>query len=139
MLCREDRRWLAPVALAVAAVAGAWLGGDWLGSGDALRGGVLAREAAAAPGRIDAFELTAAALVAPLLVVLWIGGVAASWRSGDRFVLAMAAAGVTWAAADAALASAGFPVPPRFLLPAAAAAAAIAGLGASALRKGWVR
>jgi hypothetical protein len=135
-LCREDRRRVAPVALAAAVVAAAWLGGDWLGSGDALHGGALARAAArVAPHRVEGGELAAVVVVGAPAAVLWIGGVIGSWRARDRLVLAVAAAGVAWAAVDLALVGAGFPLPPRFLLPAAAASAAIAGVGASALRE----
>jgi hypothetical protein len=134
VLCREDRRWLAPVALATAAVVGAWLGGDWLGSGDPLHGGALARAANGAPVEIDGPEIAAAIVIAPLAVVLWVGGVLGSWRAGDRLVLGIAAAGVAWAAFDVVLSAAGYPLPARFLLPAAAASAATAGVGAWVLR-----
>jgi hypothetical protein len=88
-LALDDRRWVAPVAVAVAAVGLAWLGGDWLGSGDALHGGALARAAGAiAPeARVHGLGLALAMVVGPPVVVLWIGGVVGSWRAGDRFVL----------------------------------------------------
>jgi hypothetical protein len=133
VLCRADRRWLAPAALAVVVVAGAWLGGDWLGSGNALHGGELAR-AAAGPVRIGTAVAALAIAGAPPLLALWAAGAAAAWRGGDRCVLALAGAGLAWAAADVALALAGYPVPPRFLLPAAAASAVVAGAGVSAFR-----
>jgi hypothetical protein len=134
-LCVADRRWLVPVALAVAVVVGAWLGGDWLGSGDALRGGALAREASALPVQFHGVALVAALVVGPIAAVLWISGVVGSWRAGEHVMLAIAAAGVAWAAVDIALAIAGYPLPPRFLLPAAAAAAVVAGVGAVVLRE----
>jgi hypothetical protein len=134
VLCRADRRWPAPIALAVGGVAGAWLGGDWLGSGNPLHGGELAR-AAARPVRIDTAVAAVAIASTPPLVALWSAGAVAAWRGGDRCVLALAGAGLAWAAADVALALADYPVPPRFLLPAAAASAVVAGAGVSAFRR----
>jgi hypothetical protein len=133
VLCREDRRRLAPVAFAVTGVALAWLGGDWLGSGDPLRGGALARAAGPAPMHNDGLEVAAAIILGPPVLALWLGGVADAWRTGDHTVLSIATAGIAWATADITLATAGYPLPPRFLLPAAAASAAVAGLGGSAL------
>jgi hypothetical protein len=134
VLAREDRRRLAPLVLMAVAVAAAWLGGDWLGSGDALHGGALAR-AAARPVRVGGLETAAVVVLGPPLLALWAAGVLAAWRGADWGVVAVAVAGVAWATADVVLAVAGYPVPPRFLLPAAAASAAIAGVGAASARR----
>jgi hypothetical protein len=134
-LCHGDRRrWTVPVALAVTVVTAAWLGGDWIGSGNPFHGGDLARTAERAPFHLDAMQLTAVVLVVPPACVLWMAGVRAAWRTRDRGALTIAVAGVVWALLDLGLVAAGYPLPARFLLPAAATAAATAGVGAHALR-----
>lgn len=124
-------------ALAAATVVAAWLGGDWLGSGDPLHGGQLAKAAgladAAARGRAPGTPTTAtllglAALV-PLLSALAAQGLNAARHRHDTLAPRLGAAGALWAALDLALLALGYPLPPRFLLPAVAAAAPLIGLG----------
>jgi hypothetical protein len=137
-----QRRERALAAAAAAAVLGAWLGGDWIGSGNPLHGGELARAAgvADAAARAAAGETRGGATLIALLVVLpQLGALAllgarTAWRSGDRLIPALTAVAALWAAMDLTLLLLGYPLPPRFLLPAAAAATAAVGLGATTLR-----
>jgi hypothetical protein len=134
VLCRGDRRrWAARVGLAIATVAAAWLGGDWIGSGNPFHGGDLARTAERAPFHLGTVRLVAVLLVVPPACVLWVAGVAAARRKSDRAVLVIAVAGVVWTLLDLGLVAVGYPLPARFLLPAAATAAATAGVGAHTL------
>jgi hypothetical protein len=124
------RRRLVAGALLASAVMAAWLGGDLYGSGDALRGGELAR-AAVSETPVTHFTTTAwavAALVVPIATVL----VARGLRRADALTIAVAAAATTWLVADLGLLALGYPVPARFLLPAAAGLAVVAGVGAQA-------
>jgi hypothetical protein len=124
-------------ATATAAAAAAWLGGDWLGSGDPLHGGHLARAAgladAAARGRAPGTPTTPAllALIAalPVLTALALRGLHHAKRTNNTTAPLLAAAGALWAASDLALLALGYPLPPRFLLPAIAAATPLFALG----------
>lgn len=131
-------------ALATTTVIAAWLGGDWLGSGDPLHGGRLARAAgladAAARGRAPGTPTTATLLglaaTLPLLTALALRGLRSARDAQDTRTPLLAAAGVLWAALDLALLALGYPLPPRFLLPAAAAAAPLIGLGLTTTTRG---
>jgi hypothetical protein len=124
-----------------ATVAAAWFLGDWLGSGDPGHGATLAR--AAAPetplSRFDSTETLIALVVVPIAVALAAAGLAAARRTGDRVVLAIAVAGVAWVGADLVLLGLGYPVPARFVLPAAAAWALTAGVGVRPLPSAALR
>jgi hypothetical protein len=126
--------WTAATA---GAVATAWLLGDQLGSGDPLHGGALARAAqTAAPfTHLDTLESVAAAVLGPPFVALVILGVLTAIRREDRTTLAVAAAALAWVGIDLVLLAAGYPLPPRFLLPAAAGLAATAGAAVPAVRR----
>jgi hypothetical protein len=141
VLARERRGWAVLTAGACGLVLAAWLGGDWLGSGDPLRGGALARAAGAAapPVRVSGLGLGAAVAIVPQLVALAGVGALAAWRGGDRLIAALAAAALAWIAIDLALLALGYPLPARFLIPAAAAAAAPAGLGIATVRAALTR
>lgn len=137
VLGRRSSPWFFAGAVAVAAgVAAAWLLGDWAGSGDPLHGAALAR--AAAPenpfSRFTAAETVVGLVVIPAGLALALAGTARAWLQDDRVLLAIAAAGLLWAAADAALLLLGYPVPARFVIPAAAAGAVAAGASLAAVR-----
>lgn len=122
----------AAAAGAAALVVVAWLGGDWLGSGDPFHGGDLAR--AAPPehplSRFGPVHAVVGAVVTPVVVVLIAAGVRVARARRDTLLLALFGVAVAWLAADLALLALGYPLPPRFLHPAAAALAAVAGMGA---------
>jgi len=134
-LHRRGQRWPLLAAALSIVVAALWLGGDWLGSGDPLHGGELAKAAGAGapPAHLHGIGLVAALLVGPPLLALVVLGATTAWRAGDRLTAALAAAAAGWTAMDLVMVGLGYPLPPRFLLPAAAASAAAAGVGAAAL------
>jgi hypothetical protein len=131
----RGRRWWALTAVATGAIVAAWLGGDWLGSGDPLHGGALARAAGAAdpPVHVPDAGLVAAIVLGPQLLALAALGATTAWRAGDRLIPGLAASALGWTAMDLTLVALGYPLPARFLLPAAAAAAAAVGVGLVAL------
>lgn len=121
-------------ALAVAAIAAAWFGGDWLGSGDALHGASLAHGAPPETplSRFNETEALVGVVVLPPMTWLVVGGLSNARARHDRTALGIAVAGLAWAAVDLLLRLRGYPVPARFLLPAIAALAPVAGLGTAA-------
>jgi hypothetical protein len=127
--------------LAGVLVMAAWLGGDWVGSGDPLHGGQLARAAGIADansGNHDAptgLALVSLLVIAPQLIALAFHGAIDAYKNGDRLLPSLLAAAVIWTALDVSLLAVGYPLPPRFLLPAAAAAAPAAAAGARALTR----
>lgn len=141
LLCRRSRWWAAPTAAAVVPVFAAWLGGDWLGSGDPLHGGALARAAGAAepPLQLGDAGVVAVAVLAPQLLALAGYGAWVAWRAGDRLLTGLAASALGWVAVDLTLVALDYPMPPRFLLPAAAAAAAPVGVGTATLAASALR
>ncbi|QEC49866.1 hypothetical protein FSW04_21375 [Baekduia soli] len=136
MLRRRGRRWILAVVGASSGVLAAWLGGDWLGSGDPWRGAELARAATASPTSLHGPALGIAVVATAVVVALAVVGVAAAWRARNRAVTGLAASAMAWAAVDLALSGIGYPLPARFLLPAAAAAAVTAGTGLAVLLRG---
>jgi hypothetical protein len=115
------------LALAVAAV---WLGGDLYGSGNVLHGGALARGAAPETPvtHFTPLAYAVAAVVVPAAAIL----IARGLRRADAVTSAIAAAAAAWLAADLGLLALGYPVPARFLLPAASGLAVVAGVGYAA-------
>jgi hypothetical protein len=134
-LHRRGRRWPLLAAALSTAVAALWLGGDWLGSGDPLHGGELAKAAGASgpPAHAHWIGLVAALLVGPPLLAAIGLGATTAWRAGNRLIAALAAAALGWTTMDLVMVALGYPLPPRFLLPAAACGAGAAGVGAAAL------
>jgi hypothetical protein len=145
-LGRRDRRWIAAGALGAAGVLGLWLTGDWIGSGDPLHGAELAK---AAPDAI-ALQLSGEPLAAVLptaaglllIAPLWLAaavGATAALRSRDRTLVAAVAAALAWIAMDLVMVAHGFPLPTRFLFPAAAALSVAAGVGVAVLLNALAR
>jgi hypothetical protein len=138
-LARRDPRLAALALLGAAGVLALWLSGDWLGSGDPLHGGALARSAPDATAlRLSGAPLTgalptvASVLAAPFWIAAVVGAVAAL-RRRDRALVAAVGAALGWIATDLAMAADGFPLPTRFLFPAAAALTIAAGVGTATL------
>jgi hypothetical protein len=138
LLTPRGRGWPLAAACAALAIVAVWLVGDWLGSGDPLHGGALAR---AAPDAVAARSTGAPGLVAVdtfldlLAAPLWAAaaiGVVVTLRRGDRTLALLLIAALVWTTIDIAMAVAGYPVPARFLFPAAAALCLAAGLGGAA-------
>ncbi len=125
-------RPLRPAAVAALAVIPLlWFGGDWWGSGDPLSGAASARV-----GDDTAIERLAEALgtVGAIVVIpVWIAaavGVAMALVDRDRVVLAVAALAAAWSAVVVGMATLlGYAALSRFLLPAAALACVLAGVG----------
>jgi hypothetical protein len=127
---RDDHqhRWY-PVALLVA-VPVAWFGGDWWGSGSPWHGADAARVVASDGHRfVDALGRV-------IDVVPWIAWFAAAYaivralRRQERLVPALAMLAAAWTALVVAMSAAfGYAALSRFLLPAAALVAVLAGAG----------
>ncbi|HWT93926.1 MAG TPA: hypothetical protein VN238_13065, partial [Solirubrobacteraceae bacterium] len=109
----------------------------WLGSGDPFHGSALAR--AAPPehplSRFSPVHTAVATVVVPPILLLLARGVARARDRSDTLVLALGGVAAVWIAADLALLALGLPLPPRFLLPAAAALAVVAGMGTPAVAR----
>lgn len=125
----REQRDLRLVVVALAVVPLLWIGADWWGSGDPFHAGEAAR---AVDANLSWHELLAAG--APLAgapaLVLAAAACVAGWRQGDGAVLKLAGCVVAWTALVCALAAAGGPGAPRFLMPAVAGACVLAGVGA---------
>ncbi|MCL4288443.1 MAG: hypothetical protein KJ006_12475, partial [Thermoleophilia bacterium] len=125
---RERKR---EATLAAAALVGAlvlWLAPDLIGAGDALTGAGQARQAGdLGPG--EGLEAIWRGLTMPLWAAWPLAGyaVVAGRRQGDPRPAALAVAVAVAFAVVAAMAAAGYPGLPRFLLPAAALVTALAG------------
>ena len=129
---RRREATLAGAALAASLVL--WLAPDLIGAGDALTGAGQARQAGdLGPG--EGLEAIWRGLTMPLLVAWPLAGyaVVAARRRGEAGPVALAVAVSLLFAVVAAMAAAGYPGLPRFLLPAAALVAALAGAGAGRL------
>jgi hypothetical protein len=131
ILRRQAPKLLPAAAVAAVVVAAAWLIGDWLGSGDPLHGASLARDAVHETPltRFSGAEVAVAIVLLPTALALAVAGVRAARTAGDRVVLGIVAAGLVWIGIDALLLFLAYPVPARFVLPAAAAGAVVAGVG----------
>ena len=108
-----------------------WFGGDWWGSGDPWHGAELAQVAAAdGSSRLTfALEQVARMVVAPVWAAAAFAVVVA-WRRRDPVVMGLAALVVAWSAVVTAMSVAfGYAALSRFLLPAAALACVLAGIG----------
>jgi hypothetical protein len=137
-LWRERQR--PAVVLAVAVVAAGWLLPDALGTDGLFAAGTTARQGAS-PGSAQLAPV-------PFLAVLWdaveqLGVVAAPlavaalvpWRAAGGTVRALALAGAAYVLIVAVSAQAGFAGNPRYLVPAAALFAVLAGVGAARLAR----
>lgn len=120
------------VAGLAALLAVLWLGGDLWGAGSALRGAEAARGGGGIS--LSARHLAAAVLTASRLLVApaWAAAAYGAWRpAGARRLEALLAAGaLAWIATVIALGGLHFSAQPRFLTPAGAILAALAGAGA---------
>lgn len=131
---RERKREATLAGAALAAALALWLGPDLIGAGDALTGAGQARQAGDL-GAGEGLEAIWRGLTMPLLAAwpLAAYAVVAARRRGDDAPGALALAAAVSFAVVAAMAAAGYPGLPRFLLPAAALVAALAGAGAGRL------
>jgi hypothetical protein len=124
---RRDRPLRRAAAAAVVVPPALWLGGDLVGSGDALRGGqsatAISQEAGLSPG-----ELVGQTFGGETLVLLALGVVALA-LGRDRLTPAIAGLGAAWGGLVTGLLALGWPASERFLLPAVAASAVLAGVG----------
>lgn len=134
-LWRRERKSEATLAgAALAASLALWLVPDLIGAGDALTGAGQARQADdLGPG--EGLEAIWRGLTMPLLAAWPLAGyaVVTARRSGEAGPVALAVAASVLFVVVAAMAAAGYPGLPRFLLPAAALVAALAGAGAGRL------
>lgn len=130
---RPSRRPI--VAAGLLALPVLWFGGDWLGSGDPFRGGYLARTSlgAVAGQRSQAPVLILLGhLVDVVIAPVWAMAAVAifdAWRRADRRVLALAGLAAAWAVVIVATTALGYAGVTRFLLPTAALASVLAGVG----------
>ena len=123
------RPLVAGLALAVPAL---WLGPELWGSGDLLRSSERARiPNPGAPTLAERPALATFAAFAGLLPPLAVAALAALGR--DRVMLALAGGAAAWVALVAAMAEIGYSGEPRYLLPAAAPLAVLAGAGLARL------
>jgi hypothetical protein len=130
---RDRRARVAGAALAVL-VPALWLAGDWAGSSDPTHGGFLARIAGRAHEDVGVPPVLAVLHHVPQMVpppLLAVAVAAGAWgvarRRGAETMLAAVA--VTWLVTDLLMAWRGYPTDLRFLLPPAAACAALAAIG----------
>ncbi|MFP3899689.1 MAG: hypothetical protein ACLFXM_02460 [Acidimicrobiia bacterium] len=125
-----------PVAVATAvAVPVLWLGGDWWGSGDPLHGAASAQVGVgAALERLgDGLGTVGAMVTGPAWVAAGLT-VAAAWQRRRHPLLALAAGAALWCLLVVGMAFAlGYAALSRFLLPAVAVVAALAGVGVAEL------
>lgn len=137
LLCTpRNLRDFALAAVLIAAVPVMWLGGDWLGSGDPFHGAQLAQQSAGGlrtppePPVVYLVRTWADAARLPLIVGALVATALAIKRR-ERLVLVLAAATFVWLAADASLLVRGYPASeiPRYVLPAAALACVLGGIG----------
>jgi hypothetical protein len=135
-LWREEPRWRAAAAIALAVVAFGWLLPDALGTEGLFAAGTTARKTAS--------EGSAQLAGVPFLAVLWdaveqLGVVAAPfalaalvpWRAAGPARRALALGGAAYVLIVAVSAQAGFAGNPRYLVPAEALFCVLAGVGAA--------
>jgi hypothetical protein len=141
-LWRREGAWRARIALvaALALVPALWFLPELWGSGDLLRSSDRARVPnPGAPALADrpALEVVErfATLVSPLVVVLGVVALAIALRRRDRVLAALAVGGAAWVAFVALMSEAGYSGEERYLFPAAAVAAVLAGVGAASLAR----
>jgi hypothetical protein len=108
-----------------------WFGGDWWGSGSPWNGSSEAqvyRDAIATrAGR--ALSRVGDVVIVPVWVAA-IGGVVTAWRRRERPLLVIAGSGAAWAALVVAMSAVlGYAALSRFLIPTAAIACVLAGIG----------
>ena len=125
----REQRDLRRAVFALAVVPLLWIGADWWGSGDPFHAGEAARSVDA---NLAWHELLAAgaALAGTPALLLAAAACLAGWRQGDHAVLKLAGCVLAWTALVCALAAAGGPGAPRFLMPAVAGVCVLAGAGA---------
>jgi len=118
------RATIAALAITVAAL---WIVPGLLVGGDAASAGERARRGTGTPLGAGAEALGRALLMA--LALAWPLAAAAVVRTRDRALLALATGALAWIAIVAAMAVAGFPGLPRYMAPALAIVAVLAGVG----------
>jgi hypothetical protein len=127
-LWRDDRR---SVLLAGAAVVLLWFGPDVVGAGGALGASKTGR-GIPSPGSAKLADIPALALLGDTATLVTVPALVAALLAvafGDRTVRALAAGAVGWVAIVALMTTAGYAGNPRYLVAAAAVAAALAGVG----------